>query len=62
MSEPNYSISVFDDHAIIRGSLTSDILILLVELCKNEGFTHITNISDGTQGFKLINLRKRSNE
>jgi len=47
-----YSIEVFKDFAIIKGCLTSDILQVLVKLCKKEGFTHLT-MHDG-QGFKLV--------
>ncbi len=53
--EPNlqYSIEVYDDHAIINGWLTTDILKLLVRLCGKHGFTHLTN-NDGKPGFKLV--------
>ena len=54
MKEPRYSIEVYEDHAIIRGWLTTEILTLLIGLCKKEGFTHMTNVGDGTQGFKLV--------
>ena len=53
MSKLEYSIKVYDDHAIIYGWLTSDILILLVRLCKKHGFTHLTH-NDGNPGFKLV--------
>lgn len=49
---PNYSISVYKDHAIIKGWLTFDILTLLIRLCKKEGFTHMVP-HDGI-GFKLV--------
>ncbi len=49
----NYSISVYDDHAIIKGGLSSDVLKLLISLCKKEGFTHIMSNVEG-DGFKLI--------
>lgn len=49
-----YSMEVYEDHAIIRGWLTSEMLILLVKFCKKEGFIYMTNIGDGTQGFKLV--------
>lgn len=52
--EPKYSIHVYEDHAVIRGWLSSDILVLLVRLCRKEGFTHITHMDDGTRGFKLV--------
>ena len=54
MKQPKYSIEVHENHAVIRGWLTSDILLMLVKLCKKEGFTHITDTGDGTQGFKLV--------
>lgn len=52
--EPKYSIEVFDDYATIRGRMSSDILVLLVRLCKKEKFTHMTNTDDGEPGFKLV--------
>lgn len=54
MREPKYSLEVYEDHAIIRGNLTSQMLVLLIKLCKEEGFTHITHADDGKQGFKLV--------
>lgn len=48
-----YSIEVYDTHAVIDGWLTSDILILLIRLCKKHGFTHLTH-NDGYAGFKLV--------
>lgn len=48
-----YSITVYEDHAIITGWLTSDVLILLIKLCKKEGFTHLTHNPHG-EGFKLV--------
>jgi hypothetical protein len=54
MKEPKYSICVYEDHAIIRGWLPSDVLILLLRLCKKEGFTLITRPDDGIPGFKLV--------
>jgi len=56
MKNPKYSLEVYEDHAIIRGWLSSDTLILLTKLCKKEGFTHLTICDDGTQGFKLIKM------
>lgn len=53
MSEQKYSISVYEDHAIIKGWMTSDVLTLLVRLCKKEGFTHMTPFEGG---FKLVKL------
>lgn len=51
--EPEYSITVYKDYALIRGWLTSDILTVLIKLCKKEGFTHLTSNDDG-KGFKLV--------
>lgn len=50
---PKYSLEVFDEYALIHGSLSSDLLLLLVDLCKTEGFTHLVN-DYGCKGFKLI--------
>jgi hypothetical protein len=52
MDEPEYSIEVYKDHAIIKGWLTSDILKLLINLCKKHGFTHLVPNDGG--GFKLV--------
>lgn len=54
MTIPNYSLEVFEDYAIIRGHLTTEMLTLLIKLCAKEGFKYLTNIGDGTPGFKLI--------
>jgi hypothetical protein len=47
-----YSIEVYEDHAIIRGPLSADVLLLLTRLCKKEGFTHMTGY--GENAFKLF--------
>lgn len=54
-----YRIEVYEDHAILKGSLSAETLLLLVELCKNEGFTHLTHTDDHS-GFKLI--KKKEND
>ncbi len=48
--EPQFTLTVFDDYAIIRGWLSSDILILLVKLCKKHGFKYLSSFEGG---FKL---------
>ncbi len=53
MTHHKYGIEVYSDHAVIHGRLSSDILILLIKLCKKEGFTHMTSSEDG-KGFKLV--------
>lgn len=53
MKSPRYSIEVYKDYAIIRGLITSEILMVLVRLCKKEGFTHMTH-NDNEPGFKLV--------
>jgi hypothetical protein len=48
-----YRITVYEDFALIDGMLTTDVLLLLIQLCKDEGFTYLTpNGCDG--GFKLV--------
>jgi hypothetical protein len=54
MNEPKYSIQVFEDHALITGFLSADILKLIISLCQKEGFTHLSFSDVGQQGFKLI--------
>ena len=51
---PKYSIEVYEDHAITRGCISSEMLVLLIRLCKKEGFIYITAPDDGTRGFKLV--------
>ena len=53
MSELKFSIEVYEDHAIIYGMLTADILTLLIRLCKKYGYTHLAPNGDN-QGFKLV--------
>jgi hypothetical protein len=36
-----YSIEVYENHAIIKDKLCSDALIVLINLCAQEGFTHL---------------------
>ena len=48
-----YSITVYEDHVIVTGWLTSDVLKLLIKLCNEEGFKYLTNNPDGN-GFKLV--------
>lgn len=50
--EPKYSLEVYTDHAIIKGWLTSDMLTVLIRLCKKEGFKGL--IPHDGAGFKLI--------
>ena len=47
-----YRLTVFEDEAFIEGRLGSDLLTVLIKLCKKEGFTHLEPHSEG--GFKLI--------
>jgi hypothetical protein len=51
---PKYVLAIYEDYALINGKLSSDILLLLIKLCKKEGFTHMTHRDDGKPGFKLI--------
>lgn len=50
-----YSIEVYEDHALIKGWLTMSMLKVLMRLCKEEGFTYLTQCE---QGFKLIKKPK----
>lgn len=52
-SKALYSIAVYEDCARIKGWLTSDILNLLIKLCKKEGFTHLIP-SENPNEFKLV--------
>lgn len=52
-----YSINVYEDQAIISGGITDDVLMILHELAKIEGFTHLTSNPSG-EGFRFVNLRK----
>ena len=54
-----YSLEVYEDYAIINGWLTTDMLTLIVRLCKKEGFTHLTNNGDKL-GFNLVRKNDKS--
>lgn len=56
-----YRITVYEDYAIIRGSLSSEILLLLIRFCKKEGFTHLKACDDG-KGFKLVRENESGNK
>jgi hypothetical protein len=47
-----YKISVYKDYAIVEGGLPHGVIELICQLCKIEGFTHITHYEG--EGFKLI--------
>ncbi len=55
-----YSIHVYEDHAQINGGLPSHVLILLIKLCKKEGFDIMTYGPNG--GFRLIRKLKEKND
>ena len=57
--QPNYSLEVYDDHAIIKGWLTSDMIKVLLKLCNKEGFKYF---SPFTGGFKLVKEAKAKND
>lgn len=57
MKEIKYSITVYEDHAIIQGRLDTDILFALIQLMRQEGFTHLTH-TDDIEGFKLVKKEK----
>lgn len=48
-----YSIEVYDDYAVFRGEISSEIFKLIVRMCKQNGFTHLKSTEDG-HGFKMI--------
>ena len=51
---PKYTLEVYEEWAVIRGALSTDVLTLLIGLCLKEGFTHLTHNEDGLGGFKLV--------
>jgi hypothetical protein len=55
MKEPpfEFCIIMHTDYALILGSLRSDTLLVLLDLCREYGFTHLAPNDDGP-GFKLI--------
>lgn len=53
MKEQKYSITVFEDHAIIKGPIDVRLLSYLMKLMTYEGLTVMTSNEDG-DGFKLI--------
>ena len=53
-----YSIEVFDDYAVIKGSISSDVLNFLLKLCEDEGFKYmVPNYQD--VGFRLVKEVKK---
>jgi len=54
MSDAKYSFHVYEDRVIIIGSISMDVLIFIMELCKKEGFTHMKPLPGNKQGFILV--------
>jgi hypothetical protein len=59
MSKFRFSVVVYDDHAQLLGSLSSEVLLMLLELCREQGFTHMVP-NEEAAGFKLV--RKKDAE
>lgn len=53
MSKFEYSLKVYDTHALIEGWVTAEVFTILTNLCRDHGFTLITS-NDGCPGFKLV--------
>jgi hypothetical protein len=53
MSKFEYSLEVYDTHAIICGYLTYDMMKLLLKFCEKNGFTHLVPNHE-KPGFKLV--------
>lgn len=54
MDKLQYSLEVYEDHALISGPIAFDVLAILMKFCKVEGFTHLTVRPDGKPGFMLV--------
>ena len=54
IKSPKYSLEVFDDYVVIRGWAPVDAFQCLVHICREAGFTHMTYLDDGSQGFKIF--------
>lgn len=54
MDKLKYSLEVYEEYAYITGPLCANSLIILMELCKLEGFTHLKGRDDGQPGFILV--------
>lgn len=54
MEIAKYVIEVYEDHAVIRGWLSCEVLVALTAISKKEGFTHLVRNDDGSGGFKLV--------
>ncbi len=52
MSKLKFSVEVYEDFAIVKGTITSEMLMLIIRLCKKEGFTYFT-YTDQENEFKL---------
>lgn len=51
---PEFSLEVYKDCAIIKGWIDVDAFQLLVQVCRDHGFTHLKPMENGGRGFKLI--------
>jgi hypothetical protein len=51
--QPEYTIAIYKDYALIQGWLTCEALEIVVFLCKQHGFTHMSAPDNGV-GFKLV--------
>jgi hypothetical protein len=54
MDKLQYSLEMYEDHALISGAIACDVLDILIKFCKLEGFTHLTIRPDGKPGFMLV--------
>lgn len=54
-----YKIEVYDDCALASGAIPVTVFLEVAELCRKEGFTHVTYRDDGEIGFKFIRKEEK---
>ena len=52
--EPQYSLEIYENHAIIRGTLNVEIYVKILEFCSQMGFRRVRKTDDGSEGIKLV--------
>lgn len=57
---PEYSIEVYKNHALVRGSLQEKSLSIIIKMGEIHGFTHLTNTEE--QGIWKLVRKKGKNE
>jgi hypothetical protein len=51
---PHYSLEIYENHAIIKGTLGVDIYVKILGFCSQMGFRRVRKTDDGSEGIKLV--------